>query len=432
MMMPQAFGEVMLQGDLAIQQTDYGARYLGEVINDTPQAAQFVQVVITVKDENGEIIDMPNGFINGYHDPDTGLNTFLPAGFYAPFMFHGIADSANIASYEVAINYTPSELEHPDTSVVALMDSLTITGDLVGTTITGEIVNNSSNHIYFTAVSIAAKDADGTMLDVESVYVFGDDYIDELTSYSETLIQPGGTAPFKVISTIDSGLVASAYPVITYRTGGPGSYSYFGDGEVTAIEEPELFNYYGFAAYRGEIVNNIDRAIYFVKMTVVTRDIMGTMLDVNIMYVSGTDYEISPGYSTPTGIEPGESAFYEMVTLVPYEQAASYDYFITYRYSGEQIVAVEEETPVPFALGQNYPNPFNPDTVISFTLPEASQVRLDIYNLGGQRVETLVDSRLTAGSHAVTLNAAPFASGVYVYLLSNGTSTIQHKMILVK
>jgi len=88
--------------------------------------------------------------------------------------------------------------------------------------------------------------------------------------------------------------------------------------------------------------------------------------------------------------------------------------------------------PVTYALSQNYPNPFNPTTGISFTLPQASDVKLEIYNIMGQRVAALVDGHLEAGEHVVQWNASDVASGVYFYRLHAGEFTETRKMMLLK
>ncbi|MDH4158502.1 MAG: T9SS type A sorting domain-containing protein, partial [candidate division Zixibacteria bacterium] len=84
------------------------------------------------------------------------------------------------------------------------------------------------------------------------------------------------------------------------------------------------------------------------------------------------------------------------------------------------------------SLYQNYPNPFNPATTIMFELPRRSRVLLEIFNILGQRVRTVVDGSLGAGKHVVEFDGSAFASGVYFYRLRSGESEISRKMILVK
>jgi hypothetical protein len=93
--------------------------------------------------------------------------------------------------------------------------------------------------------------------------------------------------------------------------------------------------------------------------------------------------------------------------------------------------------PTRFALGQNYPNPFNPTTSISFDLPHDSRVRLDVYNLLGERVRTLIDENVGAGTHQVVWDgtderANAVVSGVYFYRLEAPGFASVRKMLLLK
>jgi hypothetical protein len=85
-----------------------------------------------------------------------------------------------------------------------------------------------------------------------------------------------------------------------------------------------------------------------------------------------------------------------------------------------------------FLLAQNYPNPFNPETDITFTLPEASNVTLTVHNILGQVVEELVDSEMQAGYHRVSWNGQNAASGVYFYRITAGQFSDTKRMLLLK
>ena len=90
------------------------------------------------------------------------------------------------------------------------------------------------------------------------------------------------------------------------------------------------------------------------------------------------------------------------------------------------------ENPTEFSLSQNYPNPFNPTSTIEFTLPAATDVRLEVYNINGQLVSTLVDSRMNEGQHSVVFDASNLASGVYLYRIRAGNFMETKQMTLIK
>lgn len=85
-----------------------------------------------------------------------------------------------------------------------------------------------------------------------------------------------------------------------------------------------------------------------------------------------------------------------------------------------------------FTLSQNYPNPFNPSTEITFTLPQAGQTMLRVFNLLGQEVATLVNEHRNAGTHRVTFDANSLPTGMYVYRLESGSFSTSRKMMLSK
>ena len=103
-------------------------------------------------------------------------------------------------------------------------------------------------------------------------------------------------------------------------------------------------------------------------------------------------------------------------------------------------LSVDENLTIPtqFALHQNYPNPFNPTTQISFDVPEGSElVRLNIYNILGKKVSTLLDNVVNPGKHKIEWNAKdndgnPVASGIYFYELSSPSFTARKKMLLIR
>jgi hypothetical protein len=90
--------------------------------------------------------------------------------------------------------------------------------------------------------------------------------------------------------------------------------------------------------------------------------------------------------------------------------------------------------PKDYALAQNYPNPFNPTTIIQYDLPSASAVRLEVFDVLGRKVATLVSATVPAGTHTYTLraDALSLSSGVYFYCLQAGEFVETRKMVLIK
>ncbi len=98
----------------------------------------------------------------------------------------------------------------------------------------------------------------------------------------------------------------------------------------------------------------------------------------------------------------------------------------------ERIQRASVTPPEKFTLFPNYPNPFNPKTRISYSLPVGCQVSLEVYNITGERVATLVNQRQGAGYHRVTWDASGMASGIYLYRISAGSFNQTRKMVLLR
>ncbi len=96
------------------------------------------------------------------------------------------------------------------------------------------------------------------------------------------------------------------------------------------------------------------------------------------------------------------------------------------------IVNNNTEVPTAYTLKQNYPNPFNPVTNIKFSIPQASFVKLTVYDITGREVAKLVNENMTAGSYTVDFNASDLATGVYLYRIDTDGFTDVKKMMLVK
>lgn len=92
----------------------------------------------------------------------------------------------------------------------------------------------------------------------------------------------------------------------------------------------------------------------------------------------------------------------------------------------------EEALPSRYVLHQNYPNPFNPSTEIRFEVAELEHVTVDVYNLLGQKITTLVDSQKEPGVHTVTFDAGSLSSGLYIVTMRAGTFSSTITTLLMK
>jgi hypothetical protein len=114
--------------------------------------------------------------------------------------------------------------------------------------------------------------------------------------------------------------------------------------------------------------------------------------------------------------------------------AGTYGNGVWRRSLNEMITDVKEivSVPIEFSLNQNYPNPFNPATKIMYSVPKDGNLRLEVYNVIGQKVAELVNEYVKAGKYDINFDGSNFTSGVYLYKMElNGRNEIK-KMILLK
>lgn len=136
--------------------------------------------------------------------------------------------------------------------------------------------------------------------------------------------------------------------------------------------------------------------------------------------VSGNpDFRVRIRFDVPNGtVANGDRVTFNNIALDARRQTVS--------------TPLASDLPDRFELGQNYPNPFNPVTTIPFSLTESASVRLEVYNLVGQRVAVLRDEVMAAGWHQVRFDATGLASGVYVYRLQTAGLVQTRKLVLIR
>ncbi len=156
-----------------------------------------------------------------------------------------------------------------------------------------------------------------------------------------------------------------------------------------------------------------------------TEDTFAVRLNSNVMPIGDGYVSFVDGGE---GLTSGETVFYTF-TLVQSGQESGF--------SEEVSATFDSGLPTVFALHNNYPNPFNPITNIMFDLPRPSHVRLDIFDVSGRLVRTLVNEDRVAAAHTVVWDGTDshggrVASGAYYYRLVSDTGTATQKMMLVK
>ena len=108
------------------------------------------------------------------------------------------------------------------------------------------------------------------------------------------------------------------------------------------------------------------------------------------------------------------------------------------QFTGDMIsLDFDNSLPSSFALHSNYPNPFNPSTKISYSIPESGDISLNIYDMRGRRIKSLVNKNQASGRYLIEWNATDdygnnVGAGVYIYQLRSKNKTLSQKMVLMK
>ncbi|MDI3504386.1 MAG: large repetitive protein, partial [Candidatus Cloacimonadota bacterium] len=136
-------------------------------------------------------------------------------------------------------------------------------------------------------------------------------------------------------------------------------------------------------------------------------------------------------YTVTASAASYDSLSYENITVAP-SQNTTLNFILEPTSNGDELIPVTVT-----ALNPNYPNPFNPETTISYDIKEAGEVRLDIYNLKGQLVRTLVDKAQVPGRYRIVFDSRdnkgnPLSSGIYLYRLQTKDYQSTRKMMLMQ
>ncbi len=144
-----------------------------------------------------------------------------------------------------------------------------------------------------------------------------------------------------------------------------------------------------------------------------------------------TDVRFTRETSIPVVVEPGFDYRARIQAADAFGVRSEYSEETSFSF--KTLAAAESESlPRRYSLSQNLPNPFNPSTAVSFTLPSPGRVLLCIYNVRGQKMATLADGVMDAGTHSFVWNASGFSSGTYFCTMTAGGFRASRKMVLVK
>jgi hypothetical protein len=123
-------------------------------------------------------------------------------------------------------------------------------------------------------------------------------------------------------------------------------------------------------------------------------------------------------------------------SLIGITENSTYQSHVGFWYTIDWIVSDVNTTndllPLKYELFQNYPNPFNPVTTIRYALPKESEILLEVYNVLGQRITTLVNQKMPAGYHDVTFGNNGLPSGYYIYRIRTDGFYDVKRMVIVK
>jgi photosystem II stability/assembly factor-like uncharacterized protein len=243
------------------------------------------------------------------------------------------------------------------------------------------------------------------------------------------------------------GVVVGDDNYIRYTTDGGVTWPLATENIVTGtldLEEVVMINSTtGYAVGdNGTLVKTIDGGVNWLVQTVPwgTKNLLDIEVNTpNRLWVSGVDQLLY--YSTDGGANWTNADVTPIVStydvLAVHFQGPAGVLWVGCHYSNvysrtDAAVTGADAPKLPFALNQNYPNPFNPSTTIQFAIAKDGHVGLNVYDVSGRLVATVMDENLKAGNHTVTFNADKLATGVYFYKLSTSSGEMTRKMVIVR
>ncbi|MGC8594438.1 MAG: carboxypeptidase regulatory-like domain-containing protein [Candidatus Kryptoniota bacterium] len=370
----------------------------------------------------------------------------IPQGIYIAF----VLDKGYFrVFYNQKDNFLSADVIKLDSNITGINFVLTPIPPVVLGQISGSVVDSvTSSGVQARLVAFREKTASDTLkFQVANVY-FSD--TDSSGAYVLKDLPPGS---YRVLAIPLGSYIPSFYSTAGFTTKWQNASLININGNSIAGANiyvmPSNSSYAGYTYITGSVTSTSSSAFGIMKSAatvgvsgglVYATDANGTIVGYGI---TGTD-----GSYTINGIAPG--SYTVSADIVGYTSTSS-SASPTYDASGnpQPSTAYITANPVPtavnekpiqptsYSLEQNYPNPFNPTTQIVFSIPQTERVTIDIYNILGEKVATLVNGTLNAGTHIVTFDArnssgSLLPTGVYFYRLSTPDFTATRKMLLLK
>jgi hypothetical protein len=236
------------------------------------------------------------------------------------------------------------------------------------------------------------------------------------TSYTDSSLAPGTGYFYRVYATNvggNSGTTNTAYSVTFPGVPGTAALLFPANNATDIALTPFL------------LWNNVNGATNYVIQ--LSADSLFSTLLVNDSTISNSIYPVSGG------LLANNTKYYWRVRAKNNIGSGPWSVVWNFRTIGLTGVGVtQNEIPKTYKMYDNYPNPFNPSTQIKFDVPQASFVKIVIYDISGREAAVVVNSQMNAGTYSVEWNASQYASGVYFYRITAGSFTDVKKMILVK
>ena len=161
----------------------------------------------------------------------------------------------------------------------------------------------------------------------------------------------------------------------------------------------------------------------------------GTSFQVNaISFSSSTPSVYTITSDTETSLDFGSEQDKVIISVVVdgNTPGAQNNYELTISPSDLDIVQNSAKTPTEFTISHIYPNPFNPITNISYTLPENTRIKIEVFDISGKRVQTLINEFQTLGNHSINWNALSQSTGIYFLQLQAGKYVETKKVTYIK